>query len=218
MADESDVLFQEIEDDLRQDQANKFWTDYGKYIVGAAVALVIGVASLQGWKAYDLKQRQEAGEAFAVAQKFVIENKSDEALKAFDAIAGKGSGYGVLAKFRSAALLNDSGDLTGSIATYKQLAEDSGVSVFYQNMAIIIGAFAELDNKDTNEALIGRTGALNSANNPWRHSAREILALNALKNGDNTKASEFFKVIAEDATTPQSMKMRASEMLIIIGG
>ena len=218
MADESDVLFQEIEDDLRQDQANKFWTDYGKYIVGAAVALVIGVASLQGWKAYDLKQRQEAGEAFAVAQKFVIENKSDEALKAFDAIAGKGSGYGVLAKFRSAALLNDSGDLAGSIAAYKQLAEDSDVSDFYQNMAVIIGAFAELDSKDTNEALIGRTGVLNSASNPWRHSAREILALNALKNGNKTKASEFFKVIAEDATTPQSMKMRASEMLIIIGG
>ena len=65
VADESDVLFQEIEDDLRQEQTNKLWTDYGKYIVGAALALVIGVAGFQGWKNYDLEKRQVAGETFA---------------------------------------------------------------------------------------------------------------------------------------------------------
>ena len=77
VADESDVLFQEIEDDLRQEQTNKLWTDYGKYIVGAALALVIGVAGFQGWKNYDLEKRQVAGETFASVQHLIADKKSD---------------------------------------------------------------------------------------------------------------------------------------------
>ena len=96
MADETDVLFQEIEDDLRQDQANRFWTNFGKYIVGAAVVLVVSVASVQGWKSYDLKQQQAAGEAFSSAQKLVSDKNLDEALEVFTKISAMGSRYSVL--------------------------------------------------------------------------------------------------------------------------
>lgn len=215
MADESDVLFQEIEDDLRQDQANQFWADFGKYIVGAAIALVLSVASFQGWKNYDLKQRQAAGEAFASAQKLIANKNSDEALKAFTEISTIGGGYSVLAKFRSAALMSKDGDLSGAINKYRQIVNDHKTSTYYKEMATIIGAFVELDAKDGQATLITKAASLNNGKNPWRHSAREILGLSALKTGDKLKASVFFKAISEDATTPKEIKDRASEMLTI---
>jgi hypothetical protein len=216
VADETDVLFQEIEDDLRQDHANKFWSDFGKYIIGAAIALVVSVASFQGWKSYDLKQRQAAGEFFASAQKLISNKKSDEALKVFTEISGTDGGYSVLAKFRSAALMSESGDLNGAINKYRQLANDHKTTSHYREMAIVIGAFAELDAKDSNATLITKAASLNDSKNPWRHSAREILGLSAMKNGDKSMASVFFKAISEDATAPKEFKTRADEMLEIV--
>ena len=218
MADETDVLFQEIEDDLRQDQANRFWTNFGKYIVGAAVVLVVSVASVQGWKSYDLKQRQAAGEAFSSAQKLVSDKNLGEALEVFTKISAIGSRYSVLAKFKSAALMRESGDLSGAINNYRQLANNNKINTYYKEMAIVIGAFVELDTKDKEATLIAQVESLNDAKNPWRHSAREILGLNAMKNGDKSKASLFFKTIAEDATAPKEIKDRAGEMLIIVSG
>ncbi len=216
VADESDVLFQEIEDDLRQEQTNKLWTDYGKYIVAAAIALVIAVAGFQGWKNYDLEKRQVAGEAFASVQQLIADKKSDEALKAFSAISAEGGGYGVLAKFRGAALMSESGDLAGAISTYHQIVKDENVNSYYKGMAVIVGSFAELDMRDGDTTLIDQTGAFNNATSPWRHSAREILGLSALKNGDRSKAAEYFKTITEDATAPKETKDRAGEMLTIV--
>ncbi len=218
MADESDVLFQEIEDDLRQDKANKLWATYGKFIVGAAVALVIGVASFQGWKSYDQNQRRAAGEAFTAAQQLAADEKPQEALQAFQAIANENGGYAMLARFRTAALKNEGGDLAGAISSYQLLADDADLSPYYRDMAIILGALAELDDSGANSTLIARVGAIDTALNPWRHSAREILGLSALKNGDTEKASSYFKTLADDATAPQAIKSRASEMLMILNG
>ncbi len=46
---EDDFLFEEIDDELRQDRAHKLWRAYGQYVIGAVLALVIGVAGYQGW-------------------------------------------------------------------------------------------------------------------------------------------------------------------------
>ncbi len=218
MADESDVLFKEIEEDLRQDRANLFWTDYGKYIVGAAVAVVVAVGSFQGWKSYDLKTRQAAGEKFAAAQVLVEEQKADDALKAFAEISKDGGGYGVLARFKTAALHGNNGDLASAIGLYMELADDSSLATYYKDMAVILGALVELDSDGTDRKLLDRVVGLNDGNNFWRHSAREVLGLNALQDGKSSEAAEFFKAIAEDATAPQTIKARASEMLLIING
>jgi hypothetical protein len=216
VADDTDLLFQGIQDDLRQDQANQFWADFGKYIVGAAVALILSVAAFQGWKSYDLKQRQSTGEAFALAEKLITDKKPDEALKAFTEISARGGGYSVLAKFKSAAIMSETGDLRGAIKTYRQIANNNKASTYYMEMAIIIGAFVELSAEGVDATLITQATSLNNEKSPWRHSAREILGLSALKNGDKSKAAVFFKAIAEDATAPQKIKDRAGEMLAII--
>ena len=75
-----------------------------------------------------------------------------------------------------------------------------------------------IDAKDDDATLITQAASLNNAKSPWRHSAREILGLSALKNGDKSKASVFFKAIADEATTPIEIKDRAAEMLIIVSG
>ena len=51
----------------------------------------------------------------------------------------------------------------------------------------------------------------------WRHSAREIQALVALRRGDAARAGDLFAKIAEDAAAPQGLRARAAEMMAASG-
>jgi hypothetical protein len=51
---------------------------------------------------------------------------------------------------------------------------------------------------------------------PWRHSARELAGLIALKAGDTPKARDLFKKIADDLGAPQGMRARAAQLLAVL--
>ena len=40
----SEEIFREVDDDLRQDQYFKLWKQYGRFLVGAAVGVVVATA------------------------------------------------------------------------------------------------------------------------------------------------------------------------------
>ena len=83
---EDEILFQEIDEELRHDQWHKLWQAYGKYAVAAAVVLVLGVAGYKGWQSYDISSRNEAGELFTRIQDMEA-NNPEEAFKAFTDMA-----------------------------------------------------------------------------------------------------------------------------------
>ena len=114
VADKTDnVLFREIEDELRKERAKKLWKNYGRYIIATAVALVIGVAGYQGWRTYDISSRTADGERFAAALKLAADNHSEQAATAFANISQDAvSGYAMLSRFREAGLLVSSGCVT----------------------------------------------------------------------------------------------------------
>ena len=58
-----------------------------------------------------------------------------------------------------------------------------------------------------------RMAPLAVESNPWRHSAREVLALLALKAGDTAKAQEWLRKVADDVAAPTAIRGRAAELL-----
>ena len=103
---EQDNLFKEIDEDLRQQKYADLWKKYGKFVIGAAVALVVGVASLKGWEAYDLNRKSEDSKLLSSALKSIANDKPDTAAGILAKLATEGSsGYAVLARFNQAAVL-----------------------------------------------------------------------------------------------------------------
>lgn len=220
MADQADnALFREIEDDLREDRAKKLWKAYGKHVLAVTVAIVIGVAGYQGWRSYDISTRTADGDRFAAALNLVAGDQLAEATNAFAGIAQDASdGYAMLARFQQAGLLIRDGATAEAVATYQSLSDDTGIPVVYRDLAVVLGALQELDLQGGSAAsLVSRAAALNTADNPWRHSAREIAALAAMQNNDLTTARETLTKLANDPQTPRGMRDRAGEMLAIIG-
>ena len=53
-------IFREIDEELRQERFERLWKRYGKFIIGAAVAVVLIVGGYKFWEYYSLKQKEKS--------------------------------------------------------------------------------------------------------------------------------------------------------------
>ncbi len=206
-------LFDEVDEELRRDQFNRYWKQYGKFAIAGLVLIVVGTAGGVGWREYTEKKRIQHSEEFTAAVTLIQDNKNNEAIDALGALAADANvGYATLARFREAALKADAGDREGAIAVYDALSKDRGVDELYSGLA---GLYYVLNTIDTGDPadLAARLTPLADAESPWRFSARELSALLAIRQGEPDKAVEIYTQLADDAQTPSGARARAAEML-----
>ena len=217
MADEQDILLREIDEELKQENLQQLWKRYGTLILGGSLLLVAGVAGFQGWKANDLNTRIEMGERFAAAQSLANTSKNANAKDAFDSIAKDApAGYQMLARFQLASLAAKQSDLDSAIGAYKNLADDDNIDSVYRDLAVVLGAFAELNAKSEGAGLIDRATKLASGSSPWRFTAKEVGAVAALNNGDTATARARYEELSKEAAAPQGLRARAQNMLEVL--
>ncbi len=212
-------IFREIDEELRHDRYAKLWRTWGKYVVAAAVALVIGVAGFRGWDYYRTIQRQDDSARFASAESLLQAGKSDDAAALFAAMTEQSSaGYAVLARFRQAGVRAAAGDGAGAGALYDVIASDGSVAESMREAAVVFSVMHAIDRSGVDRAaLAARLQPLIRDNGPWRNSARELLGVLALQTGDEAKARIHFTRIADDIDAPNAIKQRATEILSVIG-
>ncbi len=215
---EQENLFKEIDEELRQEQYATLWKKYGNYIIGLIVILVGSVAAFQGWKAYDQNRRADDSALYSSALKADANNKSEEALSILTKLQAEGTeGYALLARFNKAAILAGKGDTAAASAEYTAIAVDQSIDQIYRDLATVFSALQELDKGDPS-AISGRLQPLLSPSNPFRHTAKEIAALLAHRQGKVEDAKKLFRELADDVTAPGGVRARAAEMSAILGG
>ena len=211
----ADLLIQEVETELRNEQMARLWRRHGPILVGIALAAVLGVAGWQGWRAWDNQQRKVASQDFTEIGASLDQGKRDDAIAELGRMAATApTGYRLLANMRLADLRQQQGDTAAAAAIYRAVAADSAADPAYRDMATVRLGYLTLDSADPAE-LAHRLDPLAAESSPWRHSAREILALLALRQGDRPRAAEMFGRLAEDPATPEGMRRRAAEMRAI---
>ena len=207
-------ILREIDEELRQDQFALLWKKYGKFFLGVAAIIIATVAGYKGWENYDISSRGQQGERFATSLRLAQEGNEQEALDALKAFSAEaGTGYQMLSGFKAAALMADQGDAAGATAAYDKLVDDNSLQSVYRDLAVLLGAVQRLNAGEDTVALTTRLAPLSADDNPWRHSARELMAILADQSGDKTKARELFKALSEDQAAPQGIRQRAGEML-----
>lgn len=212
----AELMIREVDEELRQEQLQNLWKRYGSVAIGAGVALVVAVAGWQAWNAWQTKQRQTYGVVFTQASDLLQQGRRDEATAAFGKLAAEGTaGYKVLADLKLADLKLNSGDRDGAIALYERVAAGSADDA-YRDLARLKAAYLKVDSADA-AAVEKSVAPLAVESSAWRHSAREILALLALKQGDQAKAADLLRKIADDPAAPQGVRARATELLAAIG-
>jgi len=211
-------LFREVDEELRQDRYEQLWQSYGKFVIGIGLAIVLSVLGWKGWTHYSVSQHQEQSLQFSQASKLLDEGKNSEAGALFANLAERSSGgYKALSRFHQAALRAKSDDMIGAVSLYEELSQDSGLDAILREAAEVFVVMLKLDDpKSDSAALQTRLEPLMKADGAWRHAARELSGLLALKSNDGNAARGQFQIIADDLEAPQGMRARAVQVLAVI--
>lgn len=214
---EGQLFIQEVNEELKQEQYLRIWKQYGRYLVGAAVVIMLGVAGWQYWRSEQRSARQAESVTYAAALKAIEDNKAAEASKLLANLAQTSdAGYGALARLRRAALFARSGEMKAAADEYRRLADDGEAPKGFRDLATLMWALSALDNAPPKEA-IDRLQPLTADASPWRFTARELTALYTDRAGDRKKAAALFDALAKNEQAPQSIRSRAREMVAILG-
>jgi hypothetical protein len=204
-------IFREIDEELRRENLLKLWTRYGRYIIVAAVLLVLLAGGIVAWFDYQAKERRAQGARYSAALSLARQGKEAEAAKLFAQLAREGGGYSVPGAFEEAELLARSGDRKGAIAAYDRLAASSGLDREFRDLALLLSIMHGLSDGDP-KAAIERLAPLTGKDNPWRPSALDLTAAAKLKAGDRAGALEIYQQLADEPSVPRGLRARAAEM------
>jgi hypothetical protein len=204
-------IFREVDEALREDRVKTIWTRYSRVIIGVAILIVLGTAAWVGWKQWSAQRDAEGAAAIEAARA----DGSVAALTAGVDAAGNAD-QAALARLYLAAAQVQAGDVAAGVATWRAVADDSGVDQVLRDLARLQAVTHEIDTGDAAQ-LSTEIAPLAADGSPWRFSAREVQGILALKQGDTAGARTIFQALSDDPDTPQGIRGRAAEVLGSLG-
>jgi hypothetical protein len=216
MAEPTDMLAREIDEELRRERLLKLWDQYGTYILAIALAVVVGVGGYKFYESRRAQANQEASTRYIIGLRDFAMNKPGEAQKALENLAVNApAGYAALSRLRLAGYDQGAGNLAEAAAAYEDIAKDGSIDPILADYARLQIAMLKLDSADFTD-LKNRLTPLAAERNPWRFSARELLGLAAYKAGLSAEARNHFQRLITDRTAPPGIAERARTMLAVM--
>ena len=208
MANDESAL-REVEQALDEDRQLDFIKKNGPLLIGAAAALVLGVAGSQFWNA----QQKSAAEKSSVAYRQAIETLAEDpeagraALEAF--VADAPGGYKVLADLRRAGSLAAGGERLAALDIYRSVYANGAAPSRIKQLARLRAGFLSLE--DGRDAVLADVGELENDPSVFGFYAQELVAVAALDAGDYETAKGVFERLAIAPEAPAPLRQRAEE-------
>ena len=210
-------IFREVDEEFKRDKVAEFFKKHSNLIIGALLALVIGVGGYRTWQYFEMKKSAEAGQKFEAALALATEGKADEAKAAFDALAKSApAGYRALSLFRIAAEQAKT-DPAAAVKAFDALAGDAALEQNLRDLAKVRAGLLLVDTAPLAE-LQQRLEPFTAQGQAWRLAARETLGLAAYKAGNMDKAAQYFELVLADPEATQTIRQRAEVMMSLVRG
>ncbi|WP_424811603.1 tetratricopeptide repeat protein [Roseococcus sp. YIM B11640] len=212
-------LISEVDEEMRAERARKLAQRFGGV---AAVIVVLGLAGFAGWEGWRWHERREAAKAaetfLSISRDAAAEGADLRAVAdSFEAVSRDApAGYRTMARLRAAALLAETGQLDRALAAYDAIARDPDADQLYRDLATVMWGLHAVDTVDPAQ-VEARVTPLAADGAPWRASAREVLALAAIKRGNTDLARTTLESLQTDVATPQGLRDRAGRLLQGLG-
>ena len=201
-------IFQEIDEDLRQDKVARLWKAYGKYLVALAVFIILVIASYRFIEHKNEKNREQTSELYELASETGRSGDKNSAIELLsDEMFDENRGYSIISKLKKAALAKSNNDLEGTEIVLKEIITNEDIPLYLRDLARLKLFASDSDNNSSQlEVLIEEEG-------PWKFLALELKGGIQLEGGNLKEARSIFKELTDDANTPNNLRRRASEIL-----
>jgi hypothetical protein len=210
----SDEFIREVEEELQRERLAKLWHRFGHWVIAAAGLVVLGTAGKVGWESWRESRIQARANAFTAVEQRA--GQPEERAHAWLELAQEADdGFAALARLRAAAALREAGRTEQAAEALAGLAASTSAGPF-SDLAALLASWYRLESADAT-ALAAELEALGAPGRPFRHTARELQALTALRAGDQARAREQLSELIQDATAPVSQQQRLQQLLELLG-
>lgn len=204
----SDVLL-EVRQAMKQERMEKFWKNYGSFIIGLLVLLVLSTAANEGYKAWKSDQNKKQSVVFLDA----LDSKDDKAL--LEKTAGLQNGLKTLAQLKAAGGFTTAADTQNAIAVYTDIIKNKDAEPEFKQIAEY--ALLHLDTALTAEEKVLRFSQMwADANNAMRFHAKldaAVILANDLKK--YKEAREQLQMLEDTEGAPKTLKQKATSLNIL---
>ena len=194
------------------------WKRFGPLMIGLASLVVLATAGKVAWDAWQARQLEQQGAAFAEAEATLDRDDPVAAAAEFASLAdAQGGDSSAIARLREAEARLASDDPEAALTLLDQVASTEGIDPIFRDFAAVAAAQrtchhgAELNAPGS--CLQTRAGP----DSPFHHSARELAAIAALQAGSIPDATELLLELRADTLTPVDLRQRVEELLALLG-
>ena len=176
-------IFDEINEELKQDRMTALWQRYGKYVFAFVIAVVAGVSLTQGYSYYTQKRDARSADMFFNA---ILSDDVSVTLEA--AKEELSDGYVLLAEFRLAAALAENDQAAEAEQHYLSIAARDDIQQIYRDIALLLSVMQAPESKQLSD-LQTRLDPLISSVSPLKGLALEQAAALDVRRGNKAAAS-----------------------------
>ena len=218
-------IFEEVDEDLRRDNAAALWAKYQNLVYGVAALIIIGTAGVTGWQIYDRNTREKAGVEYLQALQRT-EQDPKAAGEVLGTIIHEDGAFAGLARFDLVHASIKAGDKAKALELLSEMANDAKLAAPLKGAAAVMGGYMALDLGKADAANALATPLIGDGQ-PYRLAAAEITGLAAYAGGDKAKAKEIFTKLDEElkkaaeagtVSVPANLQNRVTIMLDRLAG
>ncbi len=204
----SDIL-KEVDDALRRERMEKMWKEYGHFVLGFILFVILATAVYSGWSAWNESvQSKQTEQLMALLEdpKFPANVNPDE--------------LHMRAPLRGIALMNAAGAYaqqnknTEALKLFKAAADDHAIPPDLRQLAILMQARLLSADAASQENLVELLKpVMNDRKSAWQpYALLEAAAFAAERNKDYTASREYLKEVLETKELPQSIYGKARSL------
>lgn len=211
-------IFDEVDEELRADQARALLRRYAGVLIAAMILTLLGVG------AYHLWQEQQDQRRDAVATKFLDAQKAAEkpkkpanlAQQFSDIAASAPAGYRTLARLQLAAVEWEDNQHAKAFADWQAVADDGTAPQVLRNLATLTLVRYQLDDGNA-AALKAKLEPLAAGGTRLQPMAWQLLALLDIRLGETANARKTLQQLVDNPQTPQGIRQTSQDVLINLG-
>jgi len=203
-------VFDEVEEELRQERYSALLKKWGPWVGGAAAAIVLGVGAYQ-FMEWSTKQRADAAsEQYQAAAELYEAGNLVQADSQFQTLAESAPrGYETLALMRRAEIALSQGDTDEAARLFNRAGELSPEPLI-RDLARYQAALAQFDQLSYDD-LANRLEPLTEGVAPVGLLARELMAAAALRDERWDEARQRYQLLSIALDMPEGMSQRVMQ-------
>ena len=137
-------IFDEVSEELKQDQLIKLWKKYSKLIIILILLIIISLVSYQAYVIWNKKKIEAISEQyFQALEKLEDKNYSKSHSLFLNNSQNHKRGYSILSLFGLAETNYQNGKIDEMILNYKTIYDDESIDIYYRNLSRILSVLKD---------------------------------------------------------------------------